>query len=107
LRNSFLSANSQAIICSFGENIFDALKKLGAREQFAIIMRYGLSRQEPRTYKDIADALGVSIAMVQNIERSGLNKLMNLGIELTVTRIIGRVTKWTSQSRPASISSDI
>jgi len=78
LRKPFLNANSLAIIRSFGEDILDALKNLRAREQFAIIMRYGLSRQEPRTYKDIADALGISIARVQNIERSGISKLRHL-----------------------------
>ncbi|MCX6563085.1 MAG: hypothetical protein NTU60_05705 [Candidatus Aminicenantes bacterium] len=78
MRKPFLNANSLAIIRSFGEDILDALKSLRAREQFAIIMRYGLSRQEPRTYKDIADALGISIARVQNIERSGISKLRHL-----------------------------
>ena len=78
MRKPSLNINSLAIIRSFGEDILDALKNLRAREQFAIIMRYGLSRQEPRTYKDIADALGISIARVQNIERSGISKLRHL-----------------------------
>jgi RNA polymerase sigma factor (sigma-70 family) len=78
LRRVFLNGRSLEVIRSFGEGIFDALKDLKAREQFAIIMRYGLSRQEPRTYKEIAAALGVSIGRAQTIERAGLSKLRHL-----------------------------
>ena len=78
MRKPSLNINSLAIIRSFGEDVFSALKDLRAREQFAIIMRYGLSRHEPRTYKDIAAALGISISRAQNIERSGISKLRHL-----------------------------
>ena len=78
MRKPSLNINSLAIIRSLGEDVFSALKDLRAREQFAIIMRYGLSRHEPRTYKDIAAALGISISRAQNIERSGISKLRHL-----------------------------
>ena len=78
MRKPSLNINSLAIIRSFGEDVFSAIKDLRAREQFAIIMRYGLSRHEPRTYKDIAAALGISISRAQNIERSGISKLRHL-----------------------------
>jgi len=78
MKRPFLNPRSLAVVDSFGDAIFDALKSLGAREQYAIIRRYGLDRQGPRTYREIADSLGVSIARVQTIERSGLHKLGRL-----------------------------
>ena len=78
MRKALINERSHMIIRAFGESIFDALKEVKAREQFVIIHRYGLSRQEPRTYREIASDLGVSIVRAQNIERSALAKLQHL-----------------------------
>jgi len=78
LRRPFLNARSLAIIDSFGDEIMKALQDLRPGEQVVITLRYGLSRQEPRTYKELADMFHLSIARVQNFERSGISTLRHL-----------------------------
>lgn len=78
MRRPILNSRSISIIQGFGGDIFSSLKDLKAREQFVIIHRYGLAEQPPRTYKEIAQDLGVSVSRAQNIERSALAKLQHL-----------------------------
>ena len=78
MKRPFLNARSLKIVQAFGGEIITSLKDLKAREQYVIIHRYGLSTQPPRTYREIAQDLGVSVSRAQNIERSALAKLQHL-----------------------------
>jgi len=50
-------------------------KVLNKREQYIIILRYGLFGHEETTQKEIANKLGISRSYVSRIEKKALNKL--------------------------------
>ncbi len=51
--------------------------KLTARERQIIIMRYGLSENDPLTQQTICEILGISRSYVSRIEKKALEKLRN------------------------------
>jgi RNA polymerase sigma factor (sigma-70 family) len=55
---------------------------LNQRQRNVLEARYGLGGREPRTLREIAEELGVSVQRVSQIERSALDRLRS---ELTVT----------------------
>lgn len=48
---------------------------LNEREQYIIIMRFGLNGNKPRTQKEIAQSLGISRSYVSRIETKAIQKL--------------------------------
>jgi RNA polymerase primary sigma factor len=56
-------------------HIMGALKDLNDREGTVLKMRFGLEDHEPRTLKEIGEALGLTRERVRQIETEALNKL--------------------------------
>ena len=56
-------------------HIMGALKDLNDREGTVVKMRFGLENHEPRTLKEIGEALGLTRERVRQIETEALNKL--------------------------------
>jgi RNA polymerase primary sigma factor len=56
-------------------HILGALKDLNDREGTVLKMRFGLEDHEPRTLKEIGEALGLTRERVRQIETEALNKL--------------------------------
>jgi RNA polymerase sporulation-specific sigma factor len=50
-------------------------EKLGDREQYILIMRYGLCGNEEHTQNEIGEMLGISRSYVSRIEKKALEKL--------------------------------
>ena len=48
---------------------------LDERERQIILLRYGLSGEEPRTQREVAQLLGISRSYVSRIEKSALERL--------------------------------
>ena len=55
--------------------LWNCLKKLNAREQEIMILRFGLNNQDEKTQKEVADMLGISQSYISRIEKKILNKL--------------------------------
>jgi len=49
--------------------------KLNSRERKIITLRYGLDEREPKTQREVAQALGISRSYVSRIEKSALEKI--------------------------------
>jgi RNA polymerase primary sigma factor len=56
-------------------HIMGALKDLNDREGTVVKMRFGLDDHEPKTLKEIGEALGLTRERVRHIETEALNKL--------------------------------
>lgn len=55
--------------------LWNCLKKLNAREQEIMVLRFGLNNKEEKTQKEVADMLGISQSYISRIEKKILNKL--------------------------------
>jgi RNA polymerase primary sigma factor len=60
---------------SFAGTLRTALKKLSEKERQILSMRFGLGDDNPRTLREIGDALGISRERVRQIENQALAKL--------------------------------
>ncbi|MCI9010564.1 MAG: RNA polymerase sporulation sigma factor SigE [Clostridia bacterium] len=57
------------------ELLKDALKKLPAREQKIMYLRFGLGGREEMTQKDVADKLGISQSYISRLEKKIIERL--------------------------------
>ncbi len=57
------------------ELLKDALKKLPAREQKIMYLRFGLGGHEEMTQKDVADKLGISQSYISRLEKKIIERL--------------------------------
>lgn len=55
--------------------LWESIKKLGAREQEIMILRFGLLGEEEKTQKEVADLMGISQSYISRIEKKILEKL--------------------------------
>jgi len=55
--------------------LWEAIKKLNAREQQIMELRFGLTGNEESTQKEVADMLGISQSYISRIEKKILNRL--------------------------------
>lgn len=55
--------------------LWDAIKKLNAREQKIMELRFGLTGEEESTQKEVADMLGISQSYISRIEKKILSRL--------------------------------
>ena len=55
--------------------LWNCLKKLNAREQEIMVLRFGLNNKEEKTQKEVADMLGISQSYISRIEKKILNRL--------------------------------
>ena len=55
--------------------LWDAIRKLNAREQRIMELRFGLSGEEENTQKEVADLMGISQSYISRIEKKILNRL--------------------------------
>jgi RNA polymerase primary sigma factor len=63
------------------KHVFDLLGRMDQREATVLKMRFGLEEQEPRTLKEIGEALGLTRERVRQIESEALGKLAtSLGV---------------------------
>lgn len=53
----------------------DALKKLSARDQYIMTLRFGLNKQNELTQKEVADLLGISQSYISRLEKKILKQL--------------------------------
>ncbi|MGD1147230.1 MAG: RNA polymerase sigma factor RpoD/SigA [Thermoanaerobaculaceae bacterium] len=60
---------------SFEGTLREALAKLSEKERKILAMRFGLGDDNPRTLREIGDALGISRERVRQIENQALTKL--------------------------------
>ncbi|HVN74704.1 MAG TPA: RNA polymerase sigma factor RpoD/SigA [Thermoanaerobaculaceae bacterium] len=60
---------------SFEDTLQEALAKLSDKERQILSMRFGLGDDNPRTLREIGDALGISRERVRQIENQALTKL--------------------------------
>ncbi len=56
-------------------HLLQVLKRLGRRERRVLALRFGLCQQEPRTQREVAQALGISRSYVSRIEKKAVRKL--------------------------------
>ncbi|MEG1527911.1 MAG: RNA polymerase sporulation sigma factor SigE [Clostridia bacterium] len=55
--------------------LFSSIKKLGAREQQIVLLRFGLFGQEEKTQKEVADLLGISQSYISRLEKKIIVRL--------------------------------
>ena len=55
--------------------LWEAIRKLNAREQRIMELRFGLGGEEENTQKEVADLMGISQSYISRIEKKILNKL--------------------------------
>jgi len=55
--------------------LWDSIRKLNAREQQIMELRFGLNMDEESTQKEVADRLGISQSYISRIEKKILNRL--------------------------------
>lgn len=55
--------------------LWQAVKKLSAREQTIIVLRFGLDGGEEKTQKEVADILGISQSYISRLEKRILKRL--------------------------------
>ena len=55
--------------------LWDAIRKLNAREQRIMELRFGLGGEEENTQKEVADLMGISQSYISRIEKKILNRL--------------------------------
>jgi len=67
--------DEQMVRRSFAETLREALGKLTEKERQILSMRFGLIDDNPRTLREIGDALGISRERVRQIENQALAKL--------------------------------
>jgi len=60
------------------EAVRDALAKLSYRERRVLELRYGLGGEQPRTLKEVGQAVGVTRERIRQIETQSLKKLKRL-----------------------------
>ena len=60
---------------SFEQTLREALAKLSEKERQILSMRFGLEDDDPRTLREIGEALGISRERVRQIENQSLSKL--------------------------------
>ena len=65
-----------------GPMLRNLLDRLPASQRAVIASRYGFDEPEPRFQRDIADALGVTVSRVSQIERAALDRLRFLADRL-------------------------
>jgi RNA polymerase primary sigma factor len=69
------STDEEILRVSFAETLREALQKLSEKERQILSMRFGLGDDNPRTLREIGDALGISRERVRQIENQALAKL--------------------------------
>lgn len=55
--------------------LWEAIRKLNAREQRIMELRFGLSGEDENTQKEVADLMGISQSYISRIEKKILNRL--------------------------------
>ncbi len=55
--------------------LMDVISKLDSREQMIMFLRFGLSGNEEKTQKEVADMMGISQSYISRIEKKILSKL--------------------------------
>lgn len=55
--------------------LWESIKKLGAREQEIMMLRFGLGGREEKTQKEVADMMGISQSYISRIEKKILDRL--------------------------------
>ena len=55
--------------------LYQSLTKLNQREQEIMKLRFGLSGEEEKTQKEVADLLGISQSYISRIEKKILSKI--------------------------------
>ncbi len=55
--------------------LWESIKKLGAREQEIMMLRFGLGGREEKTQKEVADLMGISQSYISRIEKKILDRL--------------------------------
>ncbi len=63
------------------KEVYDLLEKLPEKERRVIELRFGLSGEEPKTLREIGEALGVSRERVRQLETRALRKLRSLAMK--------------------------
>jgi RNA polymerase primary sigma factor len=69
------STDEEILRQSFAETLREALQKLSEKERQILSLRFGLADDNPRTLREIGDALGISRERVRQIENQALAKL--------------------------------
>jgi RNA polymerase primary sigma factor len=69
------STDEEILRESFTDTLREALGKLSEKERQILSMRFGLADDNPRTLREIGDALGISRERVRQIENQALAKL--------------------------------
>lgn len=55
--------------------LWESIKKLNAREQEIMILRFGLNGRDEKTQKEVADLMGISQSYISRIEKKILGRL--------------------------------
>jgi RNA polymerase primary sigma factor len=69
------STDEEILRESFAQTLREALQKLSEKERQILSLRFGLADDNPRTLREIGDALGISRERVRQIENQALAKL--------------------------------
>ena len=75
LENEGESINAELEKNSENKILWNAIKKLNAREQKIMELRFGLNGDEESTQKEVADMLGISQSNISRIEKKILSRL--------------------------------
>lgn len=75
LENEGESINAELEKNSENKILWNAIKKLNAREQKIMELRFGLNGDEESTQKEVADMLGISQSYISRIEKKILSRL--------------------------------
>ena len=88
---------------SFSETLREAMEKLSEKERQILSMRFGLGDDNPRTLREIGDALGISRERVRQIENQALAKLRRGAQSRALAGYLNRAGSGVSQRQPPLI----
>ena len=75
--------------------------KLSHRESVIIRLRYGIGTNDPMTYEEIAEVVGISKTMVKLLEQKALRKLKHISNRETILDLketIDLIDAWANDS---------